>query len=148
VLKEAQSQCYSEADPTADVEGYDVVAKALILSALVFGHSLSPDQVARRGITEINKEQIRDADRDGKRIKLVASLKPVTDMSECPLEVRVEPLALPLSDPLARVDGVMNAITFETDALSAVTVIGPGAGRLQTGQGMLADLIAIAKPLN
>ncbi|HEV2662103.1 MAG TPA: homoserine dehydrogenase [Ktedonobacteraceae bacterium] len=147
VLAEAQAQGYAEADPTADVEGYDVVAKALILAALVFGHSLTPDQVARRGITAITKEQIHTATRDGKRIKLVASLKPVADLSECPLDVRVEPLALPLSDPLARVDGVMNAITFETDTLSDVTVIGPGAGRLQTGQGMLADLIAIAKTL-
>ncbi len=145
VLAEAQAQGYAEADPTADVEGYDVVAKALILSALVFGHSLAPDQVVRQGITAITKEQIHKAAREGKRVKLVASLKAAADLSECPLDVRVEPLALPLSDPLARVEGVMNAITFETDTLSDVTVIGPGAGRQQTGQGLLADLIAIAK---
>jgi len=66
VLAEAQAQGYAEADPTADVEGYDVVAKALILSALVFGHTLSPDQVARHGITGISKEQIHHAARDGK----------------------------------------------------------------------------------
>src|SRR6266516_3368411 len=145
VLAEAQAQGYAEADPTADVEGYDVVAKALILSALVFGHSLAPDQVVRQGITAITKEQIHKAAREGKPVKLVASLKAAADLSECPLDVRVEPLALPLSDPLARVEGVMNDITFETDTLSDVTVIGPGAGRQQTGQGLLADLIAIAK---
>ena len=145
VLAEAQAQGYAEADPTADVEGYDVVAKALILSALVFGHSLTPEQVARQGISAITREEINNAAQKGKRIKLVATLRAVTDMSESPLDVRVEPLALPLSDPLARVDGVMNAITFATDTLSDVTIIGSGAGRLQTGQGMLADLIAIAR---
>ena len=61
------------------------------------------------------------------------------------LEARVEPQALALSDPLARIDGILNAITIHTDTEAAVTVIGPGAGRFQAGQGMLADLIAIAK---
>lgn len=145
VLKEAQAQGYAEADPTADVEGYDAVAKTLILAALVFGHSITPDQVVRQGITAITKEQIHKAHNEGKRIKLIASLHAVADMGECPLDVRVEPLALPMSDPLARVDGVTNAITFQTDTLSDVTIIGPGAGRLETGQGLLADLIAIAK---
>ena len=64
------------------------------------------------------------------------------------LEARVEPQALPLSDPLARIDGLLNAITIHTDTSAEVTVIGPGAGRFQAGQGMLADLIAIAKPTN
>lgn len=145
VLAEAQAQGYAEADPTADVEGYDVVAKTLILAALVFGHHLTPTQVARQGITAITQEQMQQALHEEKRIKLVASLNAVSDMGDAPLEARVEPLALPIRDPLARVDGVMNAITFQTDTLSEVTVIGPGAGRLQTGQGLLADLIAIAK---
>ncbi len=61
------------------------------------------------------------------------------------LEARVEPVALPLSDPLARVDGVMNALTISTDTLSEVTIIGPGAGRIATGQGLLADVIACAR---
>jgi homoserine dehydrogenase len=144
-LREAQAQGYAEADPTADVEGYDAVAKTLILASLVFGHSLEPDQVVRQGITAITKEQMHQAERDGKHIKLIASLHAVSDIGEAPLEARVEPLALPLSDPLAHVDGVMNAITIQTDTLSEVTIIGPGAGRVQTGQGLLADLIAVAK---
>jgi homoserine dehydrogenase len=61
------------------------------------------------------------------------------------LEARVEPIALPLSDPLARIDGLLNAIAIQTDTPQEVTVIGPGAGRFQAGQGMLADLIAIAR---
>lgn len=145
VLAEAQEQGYAEADPTADVEGYDAVAKTLILAAVVFGHTLKPEQVIRRGITAITKEQVQQAMRDGQRIKLIASLQVVSDIGDAPLDARVEPVALPISDPLAYVDGVTNALTFQTDTLSDVTVIGPGAGRLQTGQGLLADLIAIAR---
>jgi homoserine dehydrogenase len=143
VLAEAQAQGYAEADPTADVEGYDVVAKTLILASVVFGHPLKPEQVYRKGITAVTKEQIQQAQQIGKRIKLVASLTRGVDGA--PLVARVEPLALPLTDALAHLDGAMNAITFFTDALSSVTVSGPGAGRLETGQGLLADLIAISK---
>ncbi len=143
-LAEAQALGYAETDPTADVEGYDAVAKILILASLVFGHTLKPNQVLRRGITAISQAQMRAALHEGKRIKLIASLQPIEDLEEIPLEARVEPMALPEHDPLARVDGVMNGITFQTDTLSDVTIIGPGAGRHQTGQGLLADLIAIA----
>lgn len=145
VLAEAQAQGYAEADPTADVEGYDAVAKTLILAALVFGHTLKPAQVARSGITTITPEEMLQAIKEEKRIKLIASLQAISDLANTPLEARVAPMALPLSDPLARVDGVMNAITFESDTLSQVTIIGPGAGRLQTGQGLLADLIAVIR---
>ncbi len=147
VLAEAQSQGYAEADPTADVEGYDVVAKTLILASLVFGRSLKPEQVKRQGIITITKEQVQHALDTGKRIKLIGSLHLVSDATDATLDARVEPVALPLSDPLAQVNGVMNAITLQTDTLSEVTVSGPGAGRLQTGQGLLADLLAIAKTL-
>ncbi len=146
VLAEAQQQGYAEADPTADVEGYDAVAKTLILAALVFDTSLRPEQVGRHGIATLTREQVQQALHEGKRIKLVASLEMVPgDGGVSRLSAQVGPLALPESDPLARVDGVTNAITFQTDTLSDVTIIGPGAGRLQTGQGLLADLIAIAK---
>lgn len=146
VLAEAQTQGYAEADPTADVEGYDAVAKTLILAALVFGRTLKPDEVVRRGITAITREQVQQALAEGKRMKLIASLRLVSEAGS--LEARVEPMELPLSDPLARVDGVMNAITIETDTLHEVTVIGPGAGRLETGQGLLADVIAIANSIS
>jgi homoserine dehydrogenase len=144
VLAEAQAQGYAEADPTADVEGYDAVAKTLILAALVFGQPLQPAQVVRKGITAITREQVQQAITAGQRIKLIASLRMLADQTGERLEARVEPVALPENDPLARVDGVMNALTFQADTLSSVTVIGPGAGRLQTGQGLLADLIALA----
>ncbi|GER86037.1 homoserine dehydrogenase [Dictyobacter vulcani] len=145
VLSEAQGLGYAEADPTADVEGYDVVAKTLILAALVFGQSLKPEQVSRQGITAITREQIQQAAHEGKRIKLIASLSRTADTLNAPLEARVEPIALPIDDALAQVNGVMNALTFHTDSLSSVTISGPGAGRLETGQGLLSDLIAIAR---
>jgi homoserine dehydrogenase len=145
VLAEAQAQGYAEANPTADVEGYDAVAKALILAAVVFGHPLKPEQVIRRGITQITSEQMQRAIDNGRRIKLVASLRhiPGNGSNAATVEARVEPVELPLSDTLASVDGVLNAITIQSDTLPEVSIIGPGAGGLQTGQGLLADLIAI-----
>jgi homoserine dehydrogenase len=144
VLAEAQERGYAEADPTADVEGYDAAAKALILAALVFDRSLSLDQIVRRGIADITREEVEQAQAEGKRIKLITSLQLVGDGKDAALEARVEPVALPLHDPLARVDGVTNAITCTADAPGDVTIIGPGAGGLQTGQGLLADIITIA----
>ena len=145
VLAEAQAQGYAEADPTADVEGYDAVAKILILAALVFGQSLRPDQVVRQGITQVAMDQMLQALKEGKRIKLIGSLFLNEDDQ---LRAAVEPIALPEQDILAQIEGVMNAITFQTDTLSQVTVVGPGAGRLQTGQGLLADLIAVCRVMS
>src|SRR6266851_7322123 len=147
VLADAQARGYAETDPTADVEGFDAVAKTLILAALVFGRSLKPGDVIRQGITTITREQVQQTIEQGNRIKLVASLRLLAGdaRQETPLEARVEPVALPLSDPLARVDGVMNALTISTDTLSEVTIIGPGAGRAATGQGLLSDVIACAR---
>src|SRR6266571_4135296 len=157
-LAQTQAMGYAETDPTDDVEGDDTVAKTLILAAVVFGRALTPEQVVRRGITTISREQMQQALDEGQRIKHVASLRLLsTDGKEVSretadskfvptlLEARVEPLALPLSDPLAHIDGLLNAIAIQTDTPQKVMVIGPGAGRFQAGQGMLADLIAIAK---
>jgi homoserine dehydrogenase len=106
------------------------------------------------------RKQIQRAVDQGQRIKHVASLhllspdgrevsRATADNGTTPthLDARVEPLALPLSDPLVRIDGLLNAIDIQTDTPAEVLVIGPGAGRFQAGQGMLADLIAIAKAL-
>ena len=143
-LADAQSKGYAETDPTADVEGYDAVAKTLILAALVFGHTLKLEQVVREGITAITREQIQSVNDQDKRMKLIASLRLLSDGARQKkiLEARVEPTVLPLTDPLARVDGVTNALTIHSDTLSEVTIIGPGAGSIQTGQGLLADVLA------
>lgn len=143
VLAEAQSLGYAESDPTADVEGYDAVAKTLILAALAFGEPMRIEQVQRQGISGVTKEQVMAAVERGQRIRLIASLR--RDDATGRLQASVTPTELPLDDPLARVDGVLNAITIETDTLPAVTIIGPGAGGMQTAQGLLADLIAITR---
>jgi homoserine dehydrogenase len=140
VLADAQAQGYAETDPTADVEGYDAVAKTMILAALVFNHPLRVDQVERQGITAITREHMQSATDAGKRIKLIASLRQTPGSDE--LLASVKPIALSLNDPLARVDGAMNAISIQSDTLSEVTIIGPGAGRMETAQGLLADVLA------
>ncbi len=143
-LADAQYKGYAETDPTADVEGYDAVAKTLILAALVFGHTLKPEQVVRKGITAITREQIQMVNDQDERMKLIASLRMLSDGDgqNTILEARVEPTALPLTDPLARIDGVTNALKIHSDTLPEVTIIGPGAGSIQTGQGLLADVLA------
>ena len=159
-LAQAQALGYAEADPSDDVEGDDPVAKTLILAAAVFGRSIAPSQVVRQGITALTREQVQQAVDQGSRLKHVASLRLLSldgrevsrataDSGNVPirLEARVEPIALPLTNPLARIDGLLNAIHIQTDPEAEVMVIGPGAGRFQAGQGMLADLIAIAKAL-
>ena len=143
-LAQAQAKGYAESDPSADVEGYDAVAKTMILAALVFNRPLTVEQVRREGITKITPQFMQDATEEGRRIKLIASLQlhPGEDGQQDTLEASVQSLALPLSDPLARVDGVMNAITIQADTLSEVTIIGPGAGGIETAQGLLADVLA------
>ncbi len=146
-LAEAQAKGYAESDPTADVEGFDAVAKTMILAALVFDHPLTVEQVQRQGITQITPLQMHAAVSSGHRIKLIASLQvhPGENGQPDTLEASVQPAALPLSDPLARVDGAMNAITIHADTLSAVTIIGPGAGAIETAQGLLADVLACTR---
>jgi homoserine dehydrogenase len=145
-LADAQARGYAEPDPTDDVEGHDVVAKARILAAAAFGQTIAAEQVVRRGISGIGSDDVQQAVRDGGRVKLVAVIRPHPEgPAGMPLDVRVEPLVLPLADPLARVDGVMNALTIETDTVRDVTVIGPGAGPEQAGQGMFADFVALTR---
>jgi homoserine dehydrogenase len=140
-LVEAQAKGYAETDPTADVEGYDALAKTLILAALVFNQPLKAEQVALRGITGVTRSDIQRAADAGKCIKLIASLQRNGER----LEASVSPQALALDDPLSRVNGVTNALSIQSDTLAEVTVIGPGAGGVQTAQGLLADIIACAR---
>lgn len=145
-LADAQAKGYAETDPTADVEGFDAVAKTMILANLVFGQQLNVEDVYRQGITHISESQVQAASDAGQRIKLIASLRRCAGQEGQPatLEASVQPVALPLSDPLARVDGAMNALSIEADTLSSVTIIGPGAGGIETAQGLLADVLACA----
>jgi len=138
-LKLAQELGYAEADPTADVEGFDALAKVLILSNVVLGGGLKEADVERVGITGISIEDINAAKAEGMRYKLIGETRWVGDE----VVASVKPVKLPLSDPLAGVGGAINALTFETDLMGPVTIQGAGAGQLETGFSVLIDLINI-----
>jgi homoserine dehydrogenase len=134
-LAEAQRLGYAEADPTADVDGWDAAGKALILANTVLGGRLTMDDLAVEGIRGLTPADIRAAQQAGERYRLIADVTPNGGS--------VRPVRLPLSDPLAAVKGAMNAVTYEAEPLGPITLIGAGAGRLETGFGLLADLLAI-----
>ncbi|GAB4469472.1 MAG: homoserine dehydrogenase [Anaerolineales bacterium] len=138
-LAEAQRLGYAEADPTGDVEGYDAAGKVVILSNVLMGKSIAMQDVERQGITHLTSADIRQAQHEGKRWKLIGTL----EVAEGTIKASVKPLALPLSNPLAQVMGATNAITYTTRYLGEVTLVGAGAGRLETGYALLADLLSI-----
>jgi len=137
-LKEAQMLGYAEADPTDDVEGWDALGKIVILSNVIFDVNLRWEDVPREGITKLTLEDVKAAKAEGKRWKLIASTR-VNEEGAVEAKVALEKLSL--SDPLAGVSGSTNALTFVTDELGPVTVVGPGAGRRETGFALLIDFI-------
>jgi homoserine dehydrogenase len=145
-LAEAQAASLAERDPAADVEGHDSVAKVMILSALVFRRQLRLDQVARRGIDAITREEIDEAAATGKRLKHVATLEFSEPDGRGDVSARVEPELVPPEDPLARIEGTTNAVVCRAIPVGEVTVTGPGAGPELAGQGVLSDVIAVARP--
>jgi len=140
----AQKLGYAEADPTADVEGYDALAKVVILSNVLLGGSLKPSEIRPRGISSITKEMVLEAKAEGCRYKLVG----YTRLAGGKIEAGVEPRKLPLSDPLTGVMGAQNALTFDLDLLGPVTIQGAGAGKLATGHAILQDVLAIHHDLS
>ncbi|MFB4311975.1 homoserine dehydrogenase [Actinomadura sp. GTD37] len=144
-LAEAQRTGLAERDPAADVEGPDTVAKVMILSALVFGRQLGREQVSCTGITGVTGEQAREAASTGGRLRHVATLAFSGPDGSGTVTAQVQPEALPSSDPLSGVDGTTNAVVCQTSPLGEVTITGPGAGRQLAGQGVLSDIIAIAR---
>lgn len=134
-LAQAQALGYAEADPTADVDGWDAAGKVLILAAALYGKKMALSDLAVTGITQITPEDIATAQHAGECYKLIARISPDSGS--------VSPQRIPLTDPLAVVSGATNAITFQTDLMGDVTLVGAGAGRLQTGFALLADLLAI-----
>jgi homoserine dehydrogenase len=144
-LAEAQRAGLAERDPAADVEGHDTAAKVMILSALVFGRQLRVEQVARRGITDIARYELDQAASSGARLKHVATLEFSGPDGAGEVSARVEPQFVPRDDPLAHVDGTTNAVVCHASPVGQVTIIGPGAGPQLAGQGVLSDLIAVAR---
>jgi homoserine dehydrogenase len=139
-LSKAQDLGYAEADPSGDVEGLDALGKVVILTNVVLGKKISWTDVELKGITQITSEDIKKAKSEEKRWKLIGSAEIQSDGT---VKAKVWPEKLPMSDPLAGVGEAINALTFFTDELGPVTVVGPGAGRRETGFSLLIDLLNI-----
>ena len=144
-LAEAQRAGLAERDPAADVDGDDAVAKLMILSALVFGRQLRREQIGCRGITDITGSEIDRAASGGARLKHVATLDFSQPDGAGDVTARVEPELVRGADPLANIDGTTNALVCRASPIGEVTIIGPGAGPQIAGQGVLSDLIAVAR---
>ena len=143
-LKEAQSLGFAEADPTADVEGFDAAAKAAILATLAFHHTVTDTDVYREGITKLTSRDIAIAKDMGMVIKLLAIAENIDDEK---LSVRVHPTLLPETHPLASVRGAFNAVFVEAEAAGELMFYGRGAGGVPTASAVLGDLVAIARNL-
>jgi len=140
-LQQAQVLGYAEADPTADVEGYDAMSKVVILANVVMNVPLKKADVSCQGISQLTPADIERARSEGKRWKLIGRVKKESDW----VVASVKPEAIPLTDPLAGVMGATNAITYECDLLGPITLVGAGAGRMETGYSILIDLINIGR---
>jgi homoserine dehydrogenase len=149
VLKEAQRLGYAEADPTFDIEGVDAGHKVTILSAIAFGIPVQFDKAYVEGITKLAAQDIRYAEQLGYRIKLLG----ITKRTAKGIELRVHPSLVPGKRLLANVEGAMNAVVVNGDAVGTTLYYGKGAGSEPTASAVIADLVDIARlhtanPLN
>lgn len=147
-LEEAQALGYAEADPTADVEGFDAAAKAAILASLAFHSRVTAADVHREGITDVTAADVRSAREIGSVVKLlaIAELVPgAQDGDEAGVSVRVHPAMIPRSHPLASVREAYNAVFVESEAAGQLMFYGPGAGGSPTASAVLGDLVTVAR---
>jgi homoserine dehydrogenase len=142
VLAEAQRLGYAEADPTEDVNGKDAAAKMAILARLAFDTPVHLDQVVYEGIEQIAPDDLEYARDLGLGLKLIGTAERV----DGGLSVRVHPAFLYRGHPLASVNGPFNAVTVESDAITEITMSGPGAGGQQTASAVLGDVISAMIP--
>ena len=144
-LEEAQALGYAEADPTADVEGFDAAAKAAILASLAFHTRVVADDVHREGISEVTAADVASAKDMGCVVKLLA----ICELSDGPdgpaVTARVHPAMIPRSHPLASVREAFNAVFVESDAAGQLMFYGPGAGGAPTASAVLGDLVTVAR---
>ncbi len=141
VLSQAQKLGYAEADPTADVDGYDAADKIAILAAIAFNGRIKREEIPCEGIRQINATDISYADDLGFVIKLLAIAK--ASSSDDSLQVRVHPTLVPKDHPLANINGVYNAILVEGEPLGQVMFFGPGAGKGATASAVVSDIANI-----
>jgi homoserine dehydrogenase len=141
-LAEAQRLGYAEADPSEDVDGRDAAAKMAILARLAFDTPVHLDQVRYEGIEHIQPDDLEYADELGLQLKLIGTAERVSGG----LSVRVHPIFLYPGHPLASVSGPFNAVTVESEAITEITMSGPGAGGPQTASAVLGDVISAMIP--
>ena len=142
-LKEAQRLGYAEAKPDADVEGWDAMAKIIILANVVMGGDVSKDDVSRTGITGLTIEDVENARKTGKKWKLVGRAW----REGGKVKAAVAPMEVGPDDFLYHVQGVLNAVVFSTDIIGDVTVVGRGAGSKEAGYALLTDVLDIHRKL-
>jgi homoserine dehydrogenase len=148
-LAEAQESGYAEADPTADVEGFDAAAKAAILASLAFHSRVTSADVYREGITQVTPADIASARDIGCVVKLLAicelSAPAVPGGNDRTVSVRVHPAMIPRTHPLAAVSGAYNAVFVESMSAGRLMFYGPGAGGSPTASAVLGDLVTVAR---
>ena len=144
-LEEAQALGYAEADPTADVEGFDAAAKAAILASLAFHTRVTAEDVHREGIAEVTASDVASAREMGSVVKLLA-ICALEDGPDGPaVSARVHPAMIPRSHPLASVHEAYNAVFVESEAAGQLMFYGPGAGGAPTASAVLGDLVTVAR---
>ncbi|MES2960465.1 MAG: homoserine dehydrogenase [Pseudomonadota bacterium] len=141
VLKEAQRLGYAESDPTFDIEGVDAAHKATIMSAIAFGVPVQFEKAHVEGITKLQGADIRYAEQLGYRIKLLG----ITKRREHGIELRVHPTLVPSKRLIANVEGAMNAVVVQGDAVGTTLYYGKGAGAEPTASAVVADLVDITR---
>jgi homoserine dehydrogenase len=140
-LKQAQALGYAEADPTFDIEGIDAAHKATIMSAIAFGIPVQFDKAYVEGITKLGAADIKYAEQLGYRIKLLG----ITKRTPKGIELRVHPCLIPAKRLIANVEGAMNAVVVQGDAVGTTLYYGKGAGSEPTASAVIADLVDIAR---
>ncbi|GAA3038324.1 homoserine dehydrogenase [Microbacterium dextranolyticum] len=145
VLADAQRLGYAEADPTADVEGYDAAQKAAILASLAFHTTVPLDAVHREGITQVDAALIESARAAGYVVKLLAVCERRTDEGREAISVRVHPALVRRTHPLASVHGANNAVFVQAEAAGDLMFYGAGAGGVQTASAVLGDVVSAAR---
>jgi homoserine dehydrogenase len=141
VLKQAQRLGYAEADPTFDIEGVDAAHKATIMSAIAFGIPVQFERAHVEGITKLQAIDIRYAEQLGYRIKLLG----IARRREAGIELRVHPTLVPATRLIASVEGAMNAVVVQGDAVGTTLYYGKGAGSEPTASAVIADLVDLAR---
>ncbi len=140
-LKDAQEKGFAEADPTGDVDGHDAAAKVVILANLMMGQAMTMEDVDCTGISKITADNVNDAKAQGQRWKLIGTVETVDGQ----VVGSVKPVSVDADHPLYGISGATNAVTYSTDLLGDVTLIGPGAGRMETGYAIIGDILSFPR---